>query len=127
MDQNKRRVLMKVFIVSQLTYCRLVGIFHGRNNENRVNKIHEKALKLVYIDCLYLSFDELLIKVKSVDFIKEIFSFWQLKSFKVENTVSTGLTKDIFQFANKFNNLRNNSILLRKRNRTVFYGKVILF
>ena len=34
--------------------------------------------------------------------------------------MSTGLTEDIFQFLNKHYDLRNNSILLRKRNMTVF-------
>ena len=36
--------------------------------------------------------------------------------------VSTGLTEDIFQFVNKPYDLRNNSILLKKRSRTVFNG-----
>ena len=34
--------------------------------------------------------------------------------------MSTGLTEDIFQFLNKSYDLQNNSILLRKRNMTVF-------
>ena len=40
--------------------------------------------------------------------------------FKVKNEVSTGLIEDIFQFINKSYDLRNNSIPLRQRNRTVF-------
>ena len=42
--------------------------------------------------------------------------------FKVENAVSTGLTEDNFHFVNKPYDLRNNRILFRKRNRTLFYG-----
>ena len=34
--------------------------------------------------------------------------------------MSTGLTEDIIQFLNKHYDLQNNSILLRKRNMTVF-------
>ena len=40
----------------------------------------------------------------------------------MKNRVSTGLTEDIFHFVNKPYDLRNNRILFRKRNRTVFYG-----
>ena len=38
----------------------------------------------------------------------------------VKNEVSAGLAEDIFQLINKHNDLQNNSILLRKRKRTVF-------
>ena len=34
MDINKRRMLMKVFIISKLSYCPLVWMFHSRNTEN---------------------------------------------------------------------------------------------
>ena len=66
MDQNKQRMLMKTFIIPQICYCPLVWMFHSQNTKNRVNKIHERALRLVYDDSPYLSFDELLIKGKSV-------------------------------------------------------------
>ena len=66
MDINKRRMLMKAFIISQLSYCSLVWMFHSRNSENSVNKIHNRALRLVYDDNPYLSFDDLLIKDKLV-------------------------------------------------------------
>ena len=122
MDQNKRRMLMKAFLISQFSYCPLTWMFHSRNTENRVNKIHERALRLVYDDKPYLSFDELLIKDKSVSIHQRNLQFLAIEKFKVKNGVSTGLTKDIFQFVNKPYNLRNNRILLRKQNRTVFYG-----
>ena len=63
MDQNKRRMLMKTFIISQFSYCPLVWMFHSRNTED---EIHERTLRLVYDDSPYLSFDDLLIKDKSV-------------------------------------------------------------
>ena len=97
-------------------------MFHSRNTKNRVNKIHERALRLVYDDSPYLSFDELLIKDKSVSIHQRNLQLLATEIFKVKNGVSTGLTEDIFHFVNKPYNLRNNRILFRKRNRTVFYG-----
>ena len=122
MDQNKRRMLMKAFIISQFSYCPLVWMFHSRNTKNRVNKIHERALRLVYDDSPYLSFDELLIKDKSVSIHQRNLQLLATEIFKVKNGVSTGLTEDNFHFVNKPYDLRNNRILFRKRNRTVFYG-----
>ena len=37
MDLNKRRMLVKAFLISQFSYCLLVRILHSRNTENRVN------------------------------------------------------------------------------------------
>ena len=66
MDQNKQRILKKGFIISQFSYCLFVWTFHYRNNKNRVNKKAERTSKLVFDDSPYLSFDEELIKDKSV-------------------------------------------------------------
>ena len=53
MDINKRRMLMKALIILQFSYCPLVWMFHSRNTENRVNKIHERVLRFVYGDSPY--------------------------------------------------------------------------
>ena len=45
---KKRRILFKAFIESQFKYCPLV--FHGRQINNKVNKLHEIALRIVYYD-----------------------------------------------------------------------------
>ena len=113
---------MKAFIISQFSYCPLVSMFHSRNAKNRVSKIHETALRLVYDDRPYLSFIELLIKNKSVSIHQRNLQLLATDIFKVKNGVSTGLTEDNFHFVNKPYHLRNNRILFRKRNRTVFYG-----
>ena len=114
-------MLMKTFIISHFSYYPLVQIFHSRENENRINKIHEITLRLVYGDSPYLSFDELLIKDKSVRIHPRNLHFLTTEIFKMKNELSTGLTEEILQFANKPYDLRNNRILLRKRKRTVFY------
>ena len=46
MDKTKRRVLMNTFITSQFPSCDLGWMFHSRTLNNRINKIHEKALTL---------------------------------------------------------------------------------
>ena len=94
-------------------------MFHSINTKNRVSKTHERALKLVYNGSPYLSFDELLIKDKSVSIYQRNLHFLATEIFKVKNGVSTGLTEDIFQFDNKPYDFRYNRILRRKWNRTV--------
>ena len=64
-DLPKRKVLMKAFITSQFSYCPLIWMFHSRTLNNRINNIHEKALRLTY-KYNQSSFKELLEKDHSV-------------------------------------------------------------
>ena len=41
-------------------------MFHSRNMDNRINTLHEKALRLVYTNKANLSFDDLLKEDKPV-------------------------------------------------------------
>ena len=50
MDLAKHKGLMKACITSQYNYCPLIFMFHRKQLNNRINKIHERALRLVYKD-----------------------------------------------------------------------------
>ena len=50
MDLAKCNSLMKAFITTQLNYYHLIWMFHGRQLNNRINRIQERALRLVYKD-----------------------------------------------------------------------------
>ena len=48
---EKKRIIMRVFIESQFCYCPLVWMFcHSRKLNNRINRIHERGLRMVYGD-----------------------------------------------------------------------------
>ena len=61
LDFNHVRLLFKSFFESKFKYCPLTWIFYSRKTNNRINKLHERALRLVYND--YKStFEDLLTK-----------------------------------------------------------------
>ena len=62
---NKRRILMKSFIIFQFSYCPLICMTHSRGFNNKTNHIHERALRIVYKD-FSTPFEGLLAKDKSV-------------------------------------------------------------
>ena len=70
MDLNKCRNLMKAFIASQFIYFPLIWMFHSHNLNNKINRIHERALRLVYQN--KLSFSGLLDLDNSVTGTKKI-------------------------------------------------------
>ena len=65
MNTDKLRILMKAFIESQFNYCPLVWTFHSRTLNNRINRLHERVLRLVYKND-HTSFEELLNKDNSL-------------------------------------------------------------
>ena len=78
MDLAKHKSLMKAFITSQYNYCPLIWMFHSRQLNNRINKIQERALRLVYRDSK-LTFDDLLKLDNSVTIPSETFRCLQQK------------------------------------------------
>ena len=52
MDEDKRRILFNSFFSSQFSYCPLVWMNHSKsiNNKNKINNLHERALRLIYCD-----------------------------------------------------------------------------
>ena len=65
MPQKKLRITMKAFVSSQFAYCPLIWMFHSRQINHKINKLHERALRIVYNDH-FSSFEELLSKDKFV-------------------------------------------------------------
>ena len=61
---EKRRKLMKAFIKPQFNYCPLIWMLHSRTMNNKINRVHERALRLVYSDHASF-FNELLEKDRS--------------------------------------------------------------
>ena len=47
---DKRRTLFKSFIEAQFRYCSLIWMFCSRNSNQNINRLHEKALRLVHDD-----------------------------------------------------------------------------
>ena len=50
MHLDKRKCLMKAFIMPQFNYCSLDWMSRSRKLNNHINNIHEKALRLVNND-----------------------------------------------------------------------------
>ena len=56
---------MNAFVASQFSYCPLVWMFHDRSVGKKLNKIHERALRILYIDS-YSNIEELLTRANTV-------------------------------------------------------------
>ena len=80
---------------------------NSRTMNNRINKIHEKALRLVYKDETNLSLDDLLREDKSVSIHLRNLQILATEIYKVRNYLRPETMKDIFHFVKKGYTLRN--------------------
>ena len=96
MDEDKLRVLMKTFIESQFNYCPLVWMFHNRHINNRINKLHERALRVVY-KSQNLTFEQLLEKDKSFTIHERNLQKLALLMFKVKHNLCPKPIQELFK------------------------------
>ena len=95
MTLQQKKTIMKSFILSQFGYCPLVWMFHSRKLNNRINKIHEKSLRLVYQDNLS-SFDSLLKKDNSFTVHERNIQTLAIELYKVAYGISPKIMRLVF-------------------------------
>ena len=124
-DICKRKILMKAYFSSQFGYCPLVWMNHSRNLNNRINALHERALRLVYDD-FTSSFTELLEKDNSVTIHQKNLQALAIEMFKVKNNIGPEILNEVFKIKDKCYNTRFNSDFERRNIKSVRYGSETL-
>ena len=99
MDLPKRRLVMKAYINSQFGYCPLVWMMHSRSISSKINRVHERALRIVYKD-KFSSFENLLEKDKAVKIHVRNLQVLVTEMFKVKNGIASKIIIDIFKLSN---------------------------
>ena len=114
MSFEKKRILLRPFVESQLGCCPLT------NSER--NYIHERFLRIVYKDNIS-SFEELLKKDQPVCIHHRNIQSLTIELFKVKNNLSNRITCDIFVITTNLDyNLRSQLDFIRTRVNTSSFG-----
>ena len=87
LDPKKLKIIMKTFIESQFNYCPLTWMFHSRKLNNRINKLHERALRIVYKKT-NLDFQDLLVLDKSFYVHHRNLQKLAIEMFKIKHNCS---------------------------------------
>ena len=120
-NTKKLKVLMKAFIESQFNYCPLVWMFHNRSINNRINRIHERALRTAYKD-YESSFDQLLKKDNSFTIHERNLQRLATEIYKTKNDLAPMFMKEVFTESANPRRLRNQSIFQTTNVKSVFKG-----
>ena len=111
MTLEKRRLVMKTFVFSQFNYCVLVWMCHSRKLNNKIHRLQERALHIVYND-KSLTFYHFTIHTRNLQHLAT-------EIFKVKIGISPIIMTEIFKFSDSTaHNLRSGQVLERRHNRT---------
>ena len=116
---EKKKILMNSFIQSQFSYCPLLLMFCSKELNNKINSIHCRTLRMVYLDYTS-SFAELLEKEKSVTIHQRNIQLLAIELFKVVTKQGPNIMRDLFTF-NK--DTRFEKTFCRPNVNTVSYGE----
>ena len=94
LDLKQRRNIIKAFVESQFGHCPLIWTFHSRGLNNKINCIHEKALRITYKD-KSSTFQELLEKDNSVSIHHRNVQKLAIEIYKVLHGFSPPILNDI--------------------------------
>ena len=113
---------MNSFFRSQFNYCPLIWMFHSRTKYWKINRLHERCLRIMYND-KQSSFIKLLEKDDSVSIHQRNLHFLAIEMFKVSNGLSPVLMNDIFKLRDEQTyNLRKLSQFYRPKVNSVYNG-----
>ena len=126
MNITKRKILMNAFFNTQFSYCPLTWMFHSRKLNNKINKLHERCLRIVYNNNTS-TYEELLEADNSVSVHFRNVQALAIELYKVVNGFSPDIMNDVFPLnANSFYNTRNKRKFHSRHIRTVHFGSETL-
>ena len=122
MDPLKRRLLVNAFFTSQFNYCPLTWMFHSRKLNNKINRLHERCLRLIYSD-RGSSYEELLDKDNSEPIRQKNLQKLAIEVFKTYTGMAPQIMNEVFPGNFTLNyNLRRHPEFASRAINTVHYG-----
>ena len=85
-----------VFFMSLFNYCPLIWMCHSRENNNKINRLHERCLRIIYND-KRSSFNALLERDGFVSIHKRNIKILTTKMFKVGKYLAPSQMHEIFR------------------------------
>ena len=116
MNITKRKILLNAFFNAQFSDCPLTWMFHSRKLKNKINKLHERCLRIVYNNNTS-KYAELLETDNSVFSLFPKRRALSIELYKVVNGFSPDKIKDAYPL--------NESSLYNNRNERTFHSKHI--
>ena len=119
--EKKGWIIMKNFVHLQFGYCPLIWMFHNITLNNKINRIHERALRIVYRDKTS-NFTKLLQKGNAVTVHQRNLRVLAPEIYKVKIRLARQRVKELFPLSVHAYNLRSTYEFKLENVNMVHYG-----
>ena len=121
LDIKSRKIIFNSFIRSNFDYCPLAWHFCGKQNNAKLEKLQERALRIIYKD--YKStYDELLISSKNTTILISHLKIVTLGVFKYIHSLNPPCTNGLFQIKETPYSMRNTLKIAQHMKKTTTFG-----
>ena len=124
MSIPKRKLLMNSFFTSCFNYCPLTWMCHSLTMNNKINRLHERCLRIVHSDKTS-SFEKLLEKDGSVTIHTRNLQTLATEMFKVYKNLSPAIIADLFHVRQNTYNLRHDSYFAIPNVKSVYHVRKV--
>ena len=125
LSAKKRKVIFNSFIESQFKYCPLIWMFCSRKSNDKINRLHERSLRIAYKD-FDSSYEELLSRSNSFTIHEQNIHCLAIEIYKVANGLSTGEFENLFNFKDQYTlHVPSVNTELKVKNSIRYFGAVI--
>ena len=102
LSESKKKILLRTFFESLISYCPLIWMFCDRNLDHKINRLPKRALQIAYND-YNSSFEELLEKDSSINFHQRNLRSLATEMFTIKNKLSLAFVCDLVNKLNEVN------------------------
>ena len=121
LNLNAKKMIFRSFIMSNFTYCPLVWHFCGKINNSKIEKIQERALKIVYND--YTSdYKELVDRFGTTTMLQSRHICILLEVFKSKKEINPSYIQKLLSDKETPYSLRDPSLLIQPLTNTTNFG-----
>ena len=117
LDIKSKKIIFNSFIRSNFEYCPLVWHFCGKTNNQKLEKIQERSLRILH-DTFELTYEELLHKNASSSLLLYRLKLFIIETYKSFHRVNAECLHDLFQLNNTTYETRPHKLIQPKRKTT---------
>ena len=124
---NKKRFAVNPFSLAQFNFCSLIWMCHNRTYKNKISRLHEICLRLIFTD-KRSSLKDLLKNDNSVPIYQKSLQALAIEMFQVHTKTSPEIMHGVFLVKEQGNdNLRNKRDFVIPQDKSVNYVLEIIW
>ena len=106
LNQSEKSLIFNSMIKSHFNYCPLIWMFCSRTSNNRINRLHERSLRVLYMD-EDNDFSSLLKMNRDITIHHRNIQVLILEVFKIKHGLAPPIMESILKKRTNIYNLRN--------------------